>query len=592
MLEIRLLGTFEVTDGGKIIAISSRPAQSLFAYLVLNAGIAHRREKLAGMLWPDAPENNARGYLRHALWRIRKELPVARYPEADFLLSDDLSITFNSTADYWLDCDAVTKLDDSSSADDLMTVLAEYKGELLPGFYQEWVELEREHLSAVFEHHMARLLSLLQEEGRWLDILDWGERWIMLGQKPEPAYRSLMSAHAAKGDMRGVAATFERCVETLAGYGMEPSHQTQLLYDRLKAEKNGPGPDFITRERRSELQKTNLPVPSTSFIGREKEMDELIHLMSRNRFVTVLGSGGMGKTRLVLQAASKLLNKFQDGIWWIDLTGLTDDALVPVRVCSVIELSESTGQLVSEAVIYHLKSQQVLLILDHCDHLALGCAQLVDRLLGTCMSLKILATSREALDILDETPWHVPSLELSTGYETLHDLEEVDSIGLFVEQVKAIAPRFSLTEQNANSIVQICNRLSGIPLAIELAAAQAGRMKVDEIASRLDIYFRSLTSGSGAAIPRPQTLHTTLDWIYGQLTEPERTLLRRVAVFAGSFTLAELTSDTSFHELGYGDIFDLLGSLVEKSLVVMDQDLAAVTRYRMPETIREYILER
>src|SRR5215213_476650 len=199
MLEVRLLGTFEVKHKKNTVSISSRPAQSLFAYLILNAGNSHRREKLAGMLWPDSLEETARDNLRHALWRIRKALPPD--PKIEYLLVDDLSIAFNDAADYGLDAGKIEKLSEIASADELINALSDYQGELLPGFYDEWVVLEREHLYSIFEHHMARLLSLLQDEKRWLDILDWCERWIKLGQKPEPAYRALMSAHAAKADM-------------------------------------------------------------------------------------------------------------------------------------------------------------------------------------------------------------------------------------------------------------------------------------------------------------------------------------------------------------------------------------------------------
>src|SRR6187455_1175203 len=231
MLEIRLLGTFDIKDGKKALSIASRPAQSLFAYLILNAGTAHRREKLAGMLWPDSPENTARNNLRHALWRIRKALPAG----AGHLVTDDLSVCFNASSQYWLDVQNLERLEESASIDELMITLAEYQGELLPGFYDEWVVLEREHLSAAFEHHMARLLSLLEEQKRWLDILEWGERWLKLGQKPEPAYRALMSAHAAKGDMSKVAATYERCVKSLKEFDIEPSELTRALYQKLKS---------------------------------------------------------------------------------------------------------------------------------------------------------------------------------------------------------------------------------------------------------------------------------------------------------------------------------------------------------------------
>jgi len=217
MLEVHLLGTFSVRHKNHQINIASRPAQSLFAYLILNAGTAHRREKLAGMLWPDSLEETARDNLRHALWRMRKALESAS--STRLLQADDVTISFKESSDYWLDVAELEKVSENASADELMEVLSHYQGELLPGFYDEWVALEREHLYSIFEHHMARLMSLLEEEKRWLDILDWAERWIKLGQKPETAYRALMTAHAAKGDMSKVVATYERCTRSLKEIG-------------------------------------------------------------------------------------------------------------------------------------------------------------------------------------------------------------------------------------------------------------------------------------------------------------------------------------------------------------------------------------
>src|SRR6266545_3942769 len=268
MLEVRLLGTFEVKYKKKAVSISSRPAQSLFAYLILSAGTSHRREKLAGLLWPDSLEETARDNLRHALWRIRKALDSAS--STRFLHADDLTIKFEVSSDYWLDAAELEKLSESASDDELMTVLSEYQGELLPGFYDEWVMLEREHLSSIFEHHMARLMSLLQDEKRWLDILDWGERWIKLGQKPEPAYRALMSAHAAKGDMSKVAATYERCVKSLREFGTEPAEQTKALFEKLKAGKETFETGPVSTKVFAKEVSSNIPVPLTSFIGRKK----------------------------------------------------------------------------------------------------------------------------------------------------------------------------------------------------------------------------------------------------------------------------------------------------------------------------------
>ena len=215
MLEVRLLGAFSIKSGQKSVALTSRPAQSLFAYLVLSAGSSHRREKLAGQLWPESREEAARDYLRHALWRIRKAL--GSVSAAHLLKADDLSVTFVATEESRVDAAVVGRAADSQTADKLMGALSAYQGELLPGFYDEWVVLEREHLKAIYEQEMGRLLGMLEQAGRWGEVLDWAERWIAFGQKPEPAYRGLMLAHAANGDMSKVAVSYERCVKTQIG---------------------------------------------------------------------------------------------------------------------------------------------------------------------------------------------------------------------------------------------------------------------------------------------------------------------------------------------------------------------------------------
>jgi non-specific serine/threonine protein kinase len=593
MLEVRLLGSFQVKHNNKPITISSRPGQSLFAYLILQAGTAHRREKLAGMLWPDSLEETARDNLRHALWRIRKALPSK--PTIEYLLTDDLSIAFNASSEYWLDAAELEKWSETASADELITILSEYQGELLPGFYDEWVVLDREHLDSVFEHHMARLMSLLQDEQRWLDILDWGERWIKLGQRPEPAYRALMSAHAAKGDMSKVAATYERCLKSLREFGMEPSEQTRRLYERLRAgtERVETESTLAVAEKRKSLLHTNLPVPITSFIGREKEVQAVVKMVGKNRLVTLAGSGGVGKTRLAIQSSHKLLDKFRDGVWWIDLVGLSDPALVPQAVAKVVDVREMPNQPLIETLAVELQTKRILLVLDNCEHLIIACAQLADRFLSGAKYLKILATSREALDILGETVWLVPSLSLPDVkvHVTVKVLSKIESVRLFIERATVIQPQFSLTDQNANAVVQICRRLSGMPLAIELAAARVKMMTVEEIASRLDDRFSLLTSGNRSALPRQQTLRATIDWSHDLLSEAERVLFRRLAVFAGGFTLHAAEAICSQKELERSDVLDLLGRLVDKSLVVVDA-ASRETRYRLLETIREYGFEK
>ena len=232
MLNICLLGSFEVMCEGHRLHISGRSVQSLFAYLVLNNGVSHRREKLAKMLWPDSVETTARENLRHTLWRIRKAFP--KHLSHVYLSTDDFTITFENSTKCWIDVAVLKGADACKGADDLIENLSVYQGELLPGFDDEWVILEREYLNFVFEHNMARLMSMLKSEKRWLDILDWGERWIAFGQRPEPAYRALMLAHMKKGEMSKVGETYARCVRSLNEIGLEPSGQTRTLYERLK----------------------------------------------------------------------------------------------------------------------------------------------------------------------------------------------------------------------------------------------------------------------------------------------------------------------------------------------------------------------
>jgi DNA-binding SARP family transcriptional activator len=227
MLEVRLIGKFDIQCDGKPVTIPSRIAQSLFAYLTLSAGTPHRREKLAGMFWPDASETKARAYLRHELWRIRKA--ISPESNCDWLRADEVNISFHTPVAFWLDVSAITALGNNASIAEMKTALSVYKGELLPGFYDDWIVLEREHLHSIYERQMASLLEKLAQEKYWSDTLDWAERWISIGQSPEAAYRALLIAYDALGDRAKVASTYERCLKALRELGLEPSEQTRAL---------------------------------------------------------------------------------------------------------------------------------------------------------------------------------------------------------------------------------------------------------------------------------------------------------------------------------------------------------------------------
>jgi predicted ATPase/DNA-binding SARP family transcriptional activator len=572
---------------------------------MLTAGTPHRREKLAGMLWPDSTEDNARDYLRHALWRLRKALEGAtsKGKVSAYIVADGLSVSFNADAPFSLDAATIEGIDPQfASTNELMGALSLYEGELLPGFYDDWVVLEREHLQAVYEQKIEHLLEKLQEEARWEENLDWSERWISFGQKPEAAYRFLMTAHAARGDMSKVAATFDRCAKSLDEYGFEPSEQTKVLYEKLKYGKDkfeikGSVAPTVKPPEPVNLSRTNLPVPFTSFIGRENEIDQILNLLKVNRLLTLTGPGGVGKTRLAIKCANKVLSSFSDGVWWVDLVNLNSPSLVPQAIAKVINLHEVPDQTLNQSLIEHFRSKQALIVLNNCEHLVSACAQLSDQLLSSCADLKILTTSREALNVLGETIWQVPPLTLPDGQTKLdlESLNEFESIRLFEDRSLAVQPAFELNDKNAVVVLKICRRLDGMPLAIELAAARTKIMSTDEIALRLDDCFDLLTAGSRTALPRHQTLRATIDWSYDLLSEPEKTLFRRLSVFIGGFTLEAAEVIAAGEDVSKSQVVDLLGQLINKSLVMVAAsvgDLDDETRYGMLETIREYAHEK
>ena len=563
MLEVRLIGTFQVLCDGNPVVISSRAAQSLFAYLILTAGTQHRREKLAGMFWPDASEQKARAYLRHELWRIRKAISTTS--KVDSLLADDISISFNASADYSLDVATFVGRSETESIEDLKRALAVFESEFLPGFYDEWIVLEREHLLAVHEQKIARLLELLEGEKRWREIQQWAEHWISFGQGSEAPYRFLMIAYEALGDHVRVTATYERCRNALRALDLEPSEQTRQLAFKRAA-------------------RLNIPIPLTSFVGREKELKEVADLLARSRLVTLTGSGGVGKTRLAIQAAAEVIVKFPDGVWFLDLARLSDPALVPSAAMKLLGLRESGEIPDTDLLTAHLRFRTALFIFDNCEHLINSCADLIFSLLTSCANVSVLATSRESLRVSGEIPYRVPSLEVfQPEKESSPDqLLTIESVRLFIERAQYASLDFVANSQSVPIVAQICRRLDGIPLAIELAAARTNMLSVQQISTRLDDRFNLLTRGLRTNLPRHQTLQATIDWSYDLLSEEERTLFRRLAVFMGGWTLEAAEAVCSD-----GEIIDILAHLVDKSLVGVDHEYGEA-RYYFLETIRQY----
>ncbi len=340
----------------------------------------------------------------------------------------------------------------------------------------------------------------------------------------------------------------------------------------------------------------NLPQQLTSFIGREREMADVRRLLFTTRLLTLTGSGGCGKTRLALQVAAELAESFKDGVWLVELAPLSDPALVPQTVASALHVREQPGRPLLATLSDYLAHKDLMLVLDNCEHLVAACAPMVEALLRACPSLRIMATSREPLGVAGETTWRVPSLPLPDllRLPPLENLTQYEAVRLFIERAVAAKPDFSVTNRNAPSVVRTCHRLDGIPLAIELAAARVKVLPVHQIAARLDNRFRLLTGGSRTTLPRQQTLRATMDWSYDLLPENERTLLRRLAVFAGGWTLEAAEAVCGEGGIDPTEVLDLLTRLVDKSLVMalVTEDATGEARYWQLETVRQYAMER
>jgi predicted ATPase/class 3 adenylate cyclase len=363
----------------------------------------------------------------------------------------------------------------------------------------------------------------------------------------------------------------------------EPERVYQVVHATLRTE--------FPPLRSLEATPNNLPHQVTSFVGRERVLVEAGALLAGTRLLTLVGTGGLGKTRLSLQLAADVLDDFPDGVWFVELAPLRDPRRVPQAVSSVLGVKEEAGRPVIEALVRYVRDRKLLVVLDNCEHLLHGCAEVAKALLQAGAGVKVLASSREPLHLAGETSCPVPALAAPDAGQvpTPDAMGQYEAVRLFVDRARAAVPQFAITDANAAAVAAICRRLDGIPLALELAAARVRALSVQDIAARLGDRFALLKGGDRTALPRQQTLRALIDWSHDLLDEDERTLLRRLAVFAGGFTLDAVEDVGADPVLARDDVLDVLTRLVEKSLVAMD---GASGRYRLLETVREYAQER
>jgi predicted ATPase/DNA-binding SARP family transcriptional activator len=616
-LSITLFGPMQaLVQGRPLPHMRSRKGQWLLALLTLRHGRPVEREWLAGTLWPDVDQSQAFDNLRPILSELRRGLGN----QSVRLLAPDRRTLLLDLGGADVDVLRFDAAIESGKLSNLEQAVALYRGPLLEGCNEEWVFQERAAREQECIQALQRLGHTALTGGDYEKAITHFQRVVRIDPWEEVARRGWMEALAKRGDTNAALQVYRDFLAVLKGDPKAaPDEKTSALYQRLRSEarrRAGTHPVTSAQAGSAPVAKGYLPHPLTELVGREDEREDVAALLRRSRLVTLTGPGGIGKTRLAIEIANEAVEEHTHGVWLVTLESLSESTLIANQIASVLGLQEERGHTLLQSVTEHLRKKKLLLVLDNCEHMLEASAQVAAHLLKECGGLRILATSREVLGITGESPWPVPALafpdieHLPQGQATLlRVLMGYESVQLFVERAQSIQKTFALRGSNARTVAQVCAQLEGIPLAIELAAARVKALTVEQIAERLDNELELLTGGSRTALTRQQTLRATLDWSHDLLAEPERTLLRRLSVFAGGWALeaAEVvctdeggsTKDVSSTpypsslRLHSSDILDLLCSLVDKSLVVFEQqERQGDGRYHLLEMVRQYAHER
>jgi predicted ATPase/DNA-binding SARP family transcriptional activator/DNA-binding CsgD family transcriptional regulator/Flp pilus assembly protein TadD len=606
-MRIRVLGGFSVSVGSRTIKGSAwrlRKSASLVKLLALSSGHRMHREQVLDMLWPDLGSRAAANNLRQALHAARRALEPDRAADSRYLASQNESLALCPRGDLWVDVNAfeaaVATARRSRDTAAYRVALELYPGELLPDDrYEEWVDNRRQELGGTFFSVLFELASLYEEHGEYGRGVETLQRSLSVEPTNEEAHAGLMRLHALSGKQKAALSQYEQLRKVLSRqFGTEPTVTTRRLREEIAAGEFPPSlhsPAAPPQEGASDLSRHNLPARRTSFVGREREMVELKRSISMTRLMTLTGAGGSGKTRLALEVAKDLVGSYADGVWLVELAPISEPGLVVQEVAGALGAQEQPGRPLLESLLDTLDDKDMLLLLDNCEHLIDAVASLTIALLDSCPQMRVLATSRERLGVRGELPWLMPSLSAPGTEETptVKELEGYESARLFADRASEGHPDFELTPKNAQAVAQICTRLEGIPLAIELAAARVGILSAEQISERLQYSLKLLTRGGRTADHRHRTLRATLDWSYDLLGEPEQALFGRLSAFAGGFTL-EAAESVGVQGGGFEeeDVLELLTILVEKSLVVAEESWESGARYGMLEPVRQYAREK
>jgi predicted ATPase/DNA-binding SARP family transcriptional activator len=621
-LELTLFGSPEVRlHGLPVTGFRSSKAQALLYYLAVTSR-PHTRSTLTGLLWGDQPDPAARASLSKCLSNLHDLI-------GDAVLIERQSIAFNRNCPYQLDTERFAAGIDASPTPEtlqpLQAALALYRGDFLEGFYvrdaadfEQWVLVQRAQFREAIVQGVHALATFADQHGDLPHAIAHTRRLLSLEPWREEAHRQLMLLLARSGQRAAALAQFETCrrildaeltvepdVETLAVVAAIRSGELQKVtrpgYARRQGDKVNSGPDHPVTLSPPHLVRNNLPTPATPLIGRAREMAEVRELLGSNHLVVLTGIGGAGKTRLALATASAMVQETTlfDATCWVDLTSITSAALLPQTIAAALGLFEQTEQPIERTLINYLQARRLLLLLDRCEHLVEACAQVCRRLLQNCSQLHIFATSRELLHLAEEVVYQVPplalpepQLPLPTPDRLLPFAAGFDAVKFFVARAMAVPGDFQLSSQNAATVLQLCQRLDGIPLALELAAARLNILSLPQILERLDQRLQLLRQTLYGGSPQQQSLVASLDWSYELLSDQERMLLRRLAVFVREFALEAVEAVCADADLPASAIMDTLARLADKSLVVVERANQPHPSFRLLDTIQAYALEK
>jgi predicted ATPase/DNA-binding SARP family transcriptional activator/DNA-binding CsgD family transcriptional regulator len=603
-VRVWLLGGFRVTVGHRLIEEGEwrlRKAAGLIKLLALSPGHRIHREQAMDLLWPNLGRRAASNNLRQTLHAARRILsPVEG---SCYLASTDESIVLCPEGRLWVDVEA---FEDAAAtarrARDPTTYRAAidlYAGDLLPeDRYEEWTAGRRQELRRLYLSLLVELAGLYEERGEDDSAVEVLRGAVKEEPILEEAHASLMRLYTLSSRRGQALAQYEQLRETLyRELSIEPSATTRYVRDEIVA---GRFPWTNTESAGSsseeplEAGRHNLPDPRTSFVGREREIIEVKRILMMTRLLTLTGVGGSGKTRLALEVAKELVRSYPDGVWLVELAPLSEREIVPQVMADALSVREQPNQLLAETLVDALRDKEMLLVLDNCEHLVDVVAPLVDSLFASCPRLRVLATSREPLGVEGEVLWQMPSLPVpdTDRLPAAEEITRYDAIRLFLDRARMRLPDFDLTPENGRAVAEICTKLDGIPLAIELATARVRTLAVAQISERLEDSLGLLAADSRTATPRQRTMRATLEWSHGLLPKSEKKLFERLSVFAGGFMLEAAEGVGTGGGIEEGDVLDLLGKLVDKSLVMAETTQGDWVRYRMLEPVRQYAWEK